>query len=72
MKREVEALQRTIQEKSGEIQHLQKRLADLERDKHTEVVKLRLEVNKLYTLPCQLRAEFQSKQLYTIYVHSAV
>ena len=50
-KREVETLQRTIQEKSGEIQHQQKRLADLERDKHTEVVKLRLEVN---ALPCRL------------------
>ena len=44
-KREVEGLQRTIQEGNSEIRQLQKHLADLERDKHTEVVKLRLEVH---------------------------
>ena len=44
-KREVETLQRTIQERNGEIQQLQKQLGDLERHKHTEVVKLRLEVH---------------------------
>lgn len=44
MRRELEVLQRTIQERNGEVRQLQKQLTDLERDKHTEVVKLRLEV----------------------------
>jgi len=43
MRRELEVLQRTIQERNGEARQLQKQLADLERDRHTEVVKLRLE-----------------------------
>lgn len=37
-------LEKGIQEKNGEIRGLQQKLSDLERDKHTEVVKLRLEV----------------------------
>ena len=41
----MEALQRSIQEKSGEARQLQRQLADLERDRHTEVVKLRLEAS---------------------------
>ena len=45
-KRETESLQLSIQEKNGEIRQLQKQLSDLERDKHTELVKLRLEVSK--------------------------
>ena len=44
VRRELEVLQRTIQERNGEVRQLQKQLTDLERDKHTEVVKLRLEV----------------------------
>lgn len=44
VRRELEVLQRTIQERNGEARQLQKQLADLERDRHTEVVKLRLEV----------------------------
>ena len=43
-RREVESLQHTIQEKNGEIRQLQKQLSEVERDKHTELVKLRLEV----------------------------
>ena len=42
---DIEVLERTIQEKNGEIRRLQKQTADLERAKHTEVVKLRLEVS---------------------------
>ncbi len=45
VRHETQSLQRTIQEQSGEIRQLQKQLADLERDKHTEMVKLRLEVS---------------------------
>ena len=45
VRREVEALQRSVQEKSGEARQLQRQLADLERDRHTEVVKLRLEAS---------------------------
>ena len=44
MRRELEVLQRNIQERNGEARQLQKQLTDLERDRHTEVVKLRLEV----------------------------
>ena len=43
-KRESESLQQTIQERNGEVRQLQKQLSDMERDKHTELVKLRLEV----------------------------
>ena len=49
VRRELEVLQRTIQERNGEVRQLQKQLTDLERDKHTEVVKLRLEVYNLQT-----------------------
>ena len=44
VQKEIEALERTVQEKNGEIRQLQKENAELERAKHTEVVKLRLEV----------------------------
>ena len=37
-------MQKAIAEKTSVIQQLQKQLADAERDKHTEIVKLRLEV----------------------------
>lgn len=54
VKRELEGLQRTIQEKNGEIRGLQKQLADFGRERHTEVVKLRLEVLQ------QVKLEFYS------------
>lgn len=44
VRKEVESLQRSLQEKSEEISSLHKQLSDMERDKHTEIVKLRLEV----------------------------
>lgn len=47
-KRETDSLQHTIQERNSEIRQLQKQLSDLERDKHTELVKLRLEVGSLF------------------------
>ena len=53
VRRELEVLQRTIQERNGEVRQLQKQLTDLERDKHTEVVKLRLEVYNLQTDICK-------------------
>ena len=43
-KREVALLEKEIQEKNGEIRELRQKLSDMERDKHTEIVKLRLEV----------------------------
>jgi hypothetical protein len=43
-KREVSLLEKNIQEKDGELRHLHKQLTDMARDKHTEIVKLRLEV----------------------------
>ena len=45
MRKEIDLLQKTAQEKTTEIQQLQKQLAEVERDKHTEIVKLRLEVS---------------------------
>ncbi|KAL5471382.1 hypothetical protein EMCRGX_G029495 [Ephydatia muelleri] len=42
-KQEIEVLQRQIQEKNAELRQIQKQLSDVERDRHTEVVKLRLE-----------------------------
>ena len=47
VRKEIESLQRTLQDKSEEISSLHKQVADAERDKHTEVVKLRLEVTSL-------------------------
>lgn len=46
-KREADSLQHTIQERNSEIRQLQKQISDMERDKHTELVKLRLEVSSL-------------------------
>ncbi|XP_028403895.1 coiled-coil domain-containing protein 152-like [Dendronephthya gigantea] len=42
-KREVSLLEKEVQEKNGEIRELCQKLSDIERDKHTEIVKLRLE-----------------------------
>ena len=42
----MEALENTVTGKTTEIRHLQKQLSDAERDKHTELVKLRLEVGE--------------------------
>ena len=38
-------MQKLIQESNAEVRQLQKQLADMERDGHTEIVKLRLEVS---------------------------
>jgi hypothetical protein len=38
-------LEKEIQEKNGEIRELRQKLSDMERDKHKEIVKLRLEVS---------------------------
>eukprot|EP00731_Ephydatia_muelleri_P020546 Em0013g273a len=48
-KQEIEVLQRQIQEKNAELRQIQKQLSDVERDRHTEVVKLRLEVCVLFS-----------------------
>ena len=45
-KKEVSSLQKLVQESNAEVRQLQKQLADMERDSHTEVVKMRLEVNQ--------------------------
>lgn len=42
--KEIDLLNVTLQEKNVEIKQLQKQLSDIERDKHTEIVKIRLEV----------------------------
>ena len=44
VKSEVDSLQRAGEQRQAEIRQLQKQLSDTERDRHTEVVKLRLEV----------------------------
>jgi len=44
-KKEVSSLQKLLQESNTEVRQLQKQLADMECDSHTEIVKLRLEVN---------------------------
>ena len=41
---QIESLERSVREKSAEVKQLQKQNAELERARHTEVVKLRLEV----------------------------
>ena len=51
VKSEVESLQKVLQERSCEIRYLQKQVTDAEREKHSEVVKLRLEVSELS--PCK-------------------
>ena len=44
-------LEKEIQEKNGEIRELSQKLSDMERDKHTEIVKLRLEVSSAINPP---------------------
>ena len=44
-KKEVLSLEKLVQESNAEVRQLQKQLADMERDSHTEIVKMRLEVN---------------------------
>ena len=51
-KKEVSSLQKLIQESNTEVRQLQKQLADMERDSHTEIVKMRLEVK--YTVQSAL------------------
>ena len=41
---QIESLERNVREKTIEVKQLQKQNADLERARHTEVIKLRLEV----------------------------
>ena len=43
----MEVLQRLLQDKANEVQELQKKVSDVEREKHTDLVKLRLEVRML-------------------------
>ena len=43
-RREIDALQKSLQEKTDEVRQLQKQLADVDHANHTEMVKLRLEV----------------------------
>ena len=45
VKKELDTLQRTVQDKAVEIRQLRTQLSDADRDKHTEIVKLRLEVS---------------------------
>lgn len=45
----MEVLQRLLQDKSNEVKLLQKKVSDVEREKHTELVKLRLEVRCIHT-----------------------
>ena len=40
----MEVLQRLLQDKSNEVKLLQKKVSDVEHEKYTELVKLRLEV----------------------------
>ena len=42
-------MQKVIQESNAEMRQLQKQLADMERDSHTEIVKLRLEVSIIHS-----------------------
>ena len=56
-RQEVEVMQRLLQDKTNEVKQLQKRLSDVEREKHTELVKLRLEV-RIHT--------------HTLYMHNKV
>ena len=46
-RRDKALLEKQIEERGGEIRQLQKRLTTMERDKHGELVKLRLEVHVL-------------------------
>ena len=46
---EVEVLQRLLQDKANEVKQLQKKVSDVEHEKHTELVKLRLEVRYIVT-----------------------
>lgn len=60
--RDTEVMEKTVQDKNLEIRQLQKENAELERAKHTEVVKLRLEVSVKYTTVIT--------HVYYTYIHS--
>ncbi len=45
---EIAAKEKDLEEKVGEVKTLQREKAELERMRHTDTVKLRLEVSKLY------------------------
>ena len=45
----MEVLQRLLQDKANEVKQLQKKVSDVEHEKHTELVKLRLEVCYIVT-----------------------
>ena len=53
-KKEVSSLQKLLQDSNAEVRQLQKQLADMERDSHTEIVKMRLEVKCTSTLSMYL------------------
>ena len=44
-RREITELQKSLQEKADEVRQLQKKLVDTNHANHTEIVKMRLEVN---------------------------
>ena len=44
-RREITELQKSLQEKADEVRQLQKKLVDTNHANHTEIVKIRLEVN---------------------------
>ena len=63
MSKEIDLLNITLQEKNAEIKKLQKQLSDIERDRHTEMVKLRLEVITLFKCLALILFVFASMML---------
>ena len=63
-KKEVSSLQKLIQESNAEVRQLQKQLADMERDSHTETVKMRLEVqNSTLAYVLLMHTQYDAKLL---------
>lgn len=73
----MEVLQRLLQDKANEVKQLQKKVSDVEREKHTELVKLRLEVRMLYphiyTCRCEVvhYCSYKLMNVYTQLIHPA-
>ncbi|CAB3988688.1 Hypothetical predicted protein [Paramuricea clavata] len=65
-KREVALLEKGIQEKNGEIRKLCQKLSDMERDKHTEIVKLRLEYDAKLLKAQKSNSKQQSGSMATV------
>ena len=63
-KKEVSSLQKLIQESNTEVRQLQKQLADMERNSHTEIVKMRLEVK--YTVQLIPNTAYIMYHTYTV------